>query len=1729
MLSTRRRGLARSSRQLWNPPNHGFAAVVLPSQTNTNKKFTKIHPIYIESKRTTHIKLPNAVLTSLARRVSVWTSGIARRWPNEFDAWQFWVNDRHEARPFFGNLASTVSGFLAYPKIRFPGALAATVCGAAVVLLLGVFTPADAQTSAGVTVSKPAVRPPEGGGDTYTIVLDSQPTADVTVAVAKDGILGFPGDVDLTASPTSITFTTANWSTAQTVTISAAEDDDGLEGLATFAHSATSIDGDYDDIDIASVIAIEDENDIIGATISKTAVTPPEGGSDSYTIVLGSQPTASVTVAVDKVSGGDDNLTASPASIVFTTANWATARTVTISAAEDADGLEGTATFTHSASSSGDSTYDGIDIASVVAVEDENETIGVTVSKAVVRPPEGGSDSYTIALGSQPTADVEVTVGKASGGDDDLTHSPTTSIVFTTANWASPQTVTIAAAEDADGLEGTATFTHSASSTGDSTYDGIAIAPVVATEDENDSIGVTVSETVVRPEEDDIATYTIVLDSQPTASVTVAVGKASGGDASLTRSPPTIVFTTANWASPQTVTIAAAEDADGLEGTATFTHSASSTGDSTYDGIAIASVVAIEDENDVIGVTVSKTAVHPPEGGSDTYTIVLGTEPTADVTVMVSKASGGDDDLTHSPTTSIVFTTANWSTARTVTISAAEDDDGLEGTATFTHSASSSGDSTYDSIAIASVAATEDDNDATGAITVSKTAVHPREGGSDTYTIVLGTQPTANVTVTVSKVSGGDASLTRSPPTIVFTTANWASPQTVTITAAEDADGLEGTATFTHSATSGDSTYNNIAIASVEATEAENDTIGVTVSETAVTPPEGGSDTYTIVLDSQPTASVTVAVDMVSGGDDDLTRSPPTITFTTANWSTARTVTISAAEDDDGLEGTATFTHSVSSTGDSTYAGIAISSVVATENENDTIGVTVSKTSVRPPEGGDDTYTIVLDTQPTADVEVTVTRASGGDGDLTRSPPKITFTTADWSTPQTVTIAAAEDFDGLEGTATFTHSASSSGDSTYAGIAIASVAATEAENDTIGVTVSKTAVTPLEGSSDTYTIVLDSQPTASVTVMVDKVSGGDDDLTWSPASITFTTANWSTARTVTITAAEDDDGLEGTATFDHSVSSSGDSTYAGIAIASVAATEAENDTIGVTVSETAVHPSEGGDDTYTIVLDTQPTADVEVTVDKVSGGDDDLTRSPATITFTPANWSTPRTVTISAAEDFDGLEGTATFTHSVSSSGDSTYAGIAIASVVATENENDTIGVTVSKTAVHPPEGGSDTYTIVLGTEPTANVTVTVSKASGGDASLTRSPPTIVFTTANWASPQTVTIAAAEDADGLEGTATFTHSATSGDSTYNNIDIASVEATEAENDTIGVTVSETAVTPPEGGSDTYTIVLDTQPTASVTVMVDKVSGGDDDLTRSPASITFTTANWSTARTVTITAAEDDDGLEGTATFDHSVSSSGDSTYAGIAIASVVATENENDTIGVTVSKTEVHPPEGGDDTYTIVLDTQPTADVEVTVTRASGGDGDLTRSPPKITFTTADWSTPQTVTIAAAEDFDGLEGTATFTHSASSSGDSTYNNIDIASVAATEADNDVIGVTVSETAVTPPEGGSDTYTIVLDTQPTANVTVTVSTSGGDPDLTRSPTTPITFTTGNWSTPQTVTISAAEDADGLEGTATFDHSASSGDSTYNNIDIGSVVATENENDTIGRTFGANAMI
>ncbi|MDH4232222.1 MAG: S8 family serine peptidase, partial [Nitrospirota bacterium] len=145
---------------------------------------------------------------------------------------------------------------------------------------------------------------------------------------------------------------------------------------------------------------------------------------------------------------------------------------------------------------------------------------------------------------------------------------------------------------------------------------------------------------------------------------------------------------------------------------------------------------------------------------------------------------------------------------------------------------------------------------------------------------------------------------------------------------------------------------------------------GVVVNPTTVAVTEGGATaTYSVVLTSQPSAAVTIAVTAEAGK---VTVNKSSLSFTTTNWNVAQAVTVTAV-DDTVAEGphTGTVTHSASGGG---YSGVAISSVTANITDNDTAGVVVNPTTVAVTEGGATaTYSVVLTSQPSAAVTIAVT------------------------------------------------------------------------------------------------------------------------------------------------------------------------------------------------------------------------------------------------------------------------------------------------------------------------------------------------------------------------------------------------------------------------------------------------------------------------------------------------------------------------------------------------------------------------------------------------------------------------------------------------------------------------------------------------------------------------------------------------------------------------------------
>jgi hypothetical protein len=101
----------------------------------------------------------------------------------------------------------------------------------------------------------------------------------------------------------------------------------------------------------------------------------------------------------------------------------------------------------------------------------------VIAEPAAVNVTEGATANVAVRLSAQPAGNVTVTTARTAG-DTDLSVQAGATRTFSATNWSTPQTVTLAAAEDADNANGTATFTASAA--------GHTSATVAATEADND-------------------------------------------------------------------------------------------------------------------------------------------------------------------------------------------------------------------------------------------------------------------------------------------------------------------------------------------------------------------------------------------------------------------------------------------------------------------------------------------------------------------------------------------------------------------------------------------------------------------------------------------------------------------------------------------------------------------------------------------------------------------------------------------------------------------------------------------------------------------------------------------------------------------------------------------------------------------------------------------------------------------------------------------------------------------------------------------------------------------------------------------------------------------------------------------------------------------------------------------------------------------------------------------
>ena len=640
---------------------------------------------------------------------------------------------------------------------------------------------------------------------------------------------------------------------------------------------------------------------------------------------------------------------------------------------------------------------------------------------------EGGAVTYRVYLrGTAPTGDVTVSV---SSDNADVTVNPST-LTFTPANYGTRQSVTATIRHDAGWDNERATLTHTASGGG---FDGIdeeveleitddEIAPMVWFGSGVTSFDRSMNETGAP----DMLRYNLRLSRQPSGTVTVSISSSDTG--AVTVSPSLATFTAENWNTNQTITLWPVVDADRNNERVTITHTASGGG---FGGVSANAFVTVNDTTSVTraagaAITLNQTSLTVAEGSSGSYTVRLAAQPTGNVTVDITAADITPTGAGVSPSR-LAFTRGNWSTAQTVTVRPAADDDLTPHNATITHRASGGG---YGSVSAILTALVTDPDQA--ALVLSSDSLSVREGSFATYSVRLAKRPRGDVTVSIAC---NNADVTAQPASLSFTATDWDTAQSVRVSAASDGDAENETAALSHTASGGGygSATGSVSVSVVDvdggtaratptptpvptriatptpaptatrspaptptptpvATRAPAPTPTPTVAPPApglafpaidVNPPqvsvdEGGTASYTVALAKAPAGAVTVDISVSGEGGALVGVTPDRLTFTAGNWATGQRVTITAGEDDKTAERTATLTHQASGGGyDEVSANVGVRIL-----DNDGPGLSFSTASLSVAENAYGVYTVALTRRPEAPVTVAiaaaVTGASGG-------------------------------------------------------------------------------------------------------------------------------------------------------------------------------------------------------------------------------------------------------------------------------------------------------------------------------------------------------------------------------------------------------------------------------------------------------------------------------------------------------------------------------------------------------------------------------------------------------------------------------------------------------------------------------------------------------------------------------------------------------------------------------
>ena len=373
--------------------------------------------------------------------------------------------------------------------------------------------------------------------------------------------------------------------------------------------------------------------------------------------------------------------------------------------------------------------------------------------------PTASETKSTVTASLSAVAHEDVTITISVPDDAPVTLSATTALTIAKGQTASTGTVTLTAVDnEVDAANASVEVSGSASGADVANPETVTLNII-----DDDGRGISVSETALTLAEADdpgtadaaenVKTYTVGLDSQPTGTVTVEVASSDTGVA--TASPATLTFTAENYgAKPVTVTAVADDlENEGDERGATITHAVTATG-TDYDGQTAASVtVKVADDDEMADLIISPTSVTVTEAAgasrTATYKVALAARPTAEVTVALASA---DETAATVLPAELTFATDNWEAGQTVTVTGVDDSlhnrvETQERRTEIRHTASGGG---YGSVT-GKLVVTVTDDEAAPAFSVADASVVEGDTGTADLSFVVTVSPAAAYDMVVTR------------------------------------------------------------------------------------------------------------------------------------------------------------------------------------------------------------------------------------------------------------------------------------------------------------------------------------------------------------------------------------------------------------------------------------------------------------------------------------------------------------------------------------------------------------------------------------------------------------------------------------------------------------------------------------------------------------------------------------------------------------------------------------------------------------------------------------------------------------------------------------------------------------------------------------------------------------------------------------------------------------------